>query len=74
VTAIAGMCHKYSVIAPPLPTATARHTRGRAAQRRIGPAAATNTHDIHVQCSASNNVGGDTLDIRSAPVTTRETS
>jgi len=32
-------------------------------QLPIAPAAATNTHDIHVHCSATNSVGGDTLDI-----------
>ena len=35
---------------------------------------ATNANDIQVQCSASSSVGGDTLEICSVPVTTRETS
>src|SRR4051812_28488100 len=42
--------------------------------RRITPAAATNANDIHVHCSASNSVGGETFETRSTPVTTRETS
>ena len=62
------------VIAPPLPTETARQTRGRSAQRRITPAEATKSSDIHVQCRPSSSVGGVTLESLSVPVTTMATS
>ena len=73
-TAMAGMCHRYSVIAPALPRATTRQTRRRCAHRWIDPAATTNALDIHTHCIARTSVGGDTLDTRSAPVTTSDTS
>ncbi|KUH88851.1 hypothetical protein AU186_19810 [Mycobacterium sp. GA-1999] len=72
--AIATMCQRYSVIAPPFPIATTYQTRGRSAHRRIAPAQPMKTADIQVQCNASSSVGGDTFDRCSVPVTTSEIS
>lgn len=57
-----GMCHRYSVIAPELPTAVHHHTRGRSAHRAIAGAAAMANALNTIACPARSSDGGLVLD------------
>ena len=54
----AGMCQRYSVIAPELPMAVSHHTRGRRAHRATAGAAAMANAHIMIACPASSSDGG----------------
>jgi hypothetical protein len=54
----AGMCQRYSVIAPELPIAVNHHTRGRRAHRVIAGAARIANALKMIACPASSSDGG----------------
>ena len=55
----AGMCHRYSVIAPELPIAVNHHTRGRCAHRLIAGAAVIASAAISLAGPAPATLQGD---------------